>query len=556
MFTRPLCSLAAASLVASTLLIPATTAPSALAAPRTGSASTTADSPVTLAQAKARHASAVGEVARVRALVAAHTAALAKDNARVARAVSAESHASSAQVAAYNAYRGSVGSSAAKRSALHKTYVRAIGARHHAVQATREAKQALAVDRGRLTASKKILTRAAVTLTAATALVSSLSGSGARPLTAAGAPTTTPSSSTPSALAQAQAQAATAAAAFAAVQTKVNTHTATLKSDTASLNAAKAADAAAVRAVTAAQAALSAATGANLSRLTTAYWNAVAAQKKTSLLVNNWTWTVAGDRDRLAAGQKVLTQAQAALDSANALVTKLTAIYGTGNGSDGPGTGSPTTLPAAGAKMGAPTTYAFSGNSLSSAWSIYKSPQSDPNQTRSAANVVVAGTDLHLKSQGLSGSGVCLCGSSTYPTTPYGRYEVRAKMNPNADHGAAIMLWPNSENWPIDGEIDLAEFNAARDQVMFTIHYGADNSQKMTRVAGDFTQWHNFRVDWTSTGIVYYIDDQIVAATTDKTVIPTTPMHLSMQAGPNSNRTATPTSTSLDIAWVKVSRPN
>jgi len=45
------------------------------------------------------------------------------------------------------------------------------------------------------------------------------------------------------------------------------------------------------------------------------------------------------------------------------------------------------------------------------------------------------------------------------PGVPYGRYVVRFRSDAIAGYKTAWLLWPNSDNWPTDGEIDFPEGN-------------------------------------------------------------------------------------------------
>ena len=248
--------------------------------------------------------------------------------------------------------------------------------------------------------------------------------------------------------------------------------------------------------------------------------------------------TAARDR-RIDASVATSRAATAATASAAAVerVTRLHTMYGTS-----PASAAFTKLKAA---------YTFSGTRPGKDWSVYNSAFTGKPYLRDPGYTSVFGNVLRVTSWGRVGSGLCLCGAKATPTAPFGRWEVRAKVNPNADHGVAILLWPNAGGWPKAGEIDLAEFDAARTKVAFAIHYDAKNLQKQTYVAGDYTTWHTFTVDWNSKGLAYYIDDKLICITVDKAVIPTAAMHLAMQAGPNSVSKATSTSTTLDVAWVR-----
>jgi hypothetical protein len=79
----------------------------------------------------------------------------------------------------------------------------------------------------------------------------------------------------------------------------------------------------------------------------------------------------------------------------------------------------------------------------------------------------------------------------------YGRWEGRVKTPPSDDtYHAVMLLWPDSEKWPEDGEA---------------------------------TQWHNWAVEWTPEHIITYLDGREWFRVTDPKVLPPGPMHLCIQ---------------------------
>lgn len=112
----------------------------------------------------------------------------------------------------------------------------------------------------------------------------------------------------------------------------------------------------------------------------------------------------------------------------------------------------------------------------------------------------------------------------------YGYWEVRARVEAGVGYGPSILLWPESGNWPTDGELDLMEIpGGARTQAFTTIHYGAGNTKIGTNAIGDFTQWHTYAVDWQPGYVAFYIDNVEVLRTTDPSAIPSKPMWLGIQ---------------------------
>lgn len=199
-------------------------------------------------------------------------------------------------------------------------------------------------------------------------------------------------------------------------------------------------------------------------------------------------------------------------------------------------------------------TYTFPGTTLSSDWGVYNTTNTSTPNARVPSLVTVSDGALHVTTSGAKGSGLCLCRVASDVYAAYGRWDVRARAGANADHGFAILLWPHTGTWPQAGEIDLAEFpGATRSVLQTTVHYSTTNRQYTSFTSGDFTAWHTYSVIWTPTSLTYLLDDVPVMTVTDPAAIPSGPMQLAMQAGPNGS-TPSDTSATLDVAWVKIYR--
>jgi hypothetical protein len=199
-------------------------------------------------------------------------------------------------------------------------------------------------------------------------------------------------------------------------------------------------------------------------------------------------------------------------------------------------------------------TYLFSASSLQREWAIYDTTGTAEPHSRVPSLVTVTHGVLHVTTTGDQGSGLCLCKSGVKPAAPYGRWDVRARAGVGAGHGFAILLWPNSNHWPQDGEIDIAEFpGTTRMLLQTTVHYGADNRHLQDFTPGNFAAWHTYSVIWRRTSITFLVDGRPVHRVVDPAAIPTHPMHLALQAGADSS-IASPASATLDVAWVKMYR--
>jgi beta-glucanase (GH16 family) len=95
--------------------------------------------------------------------------------------------------------------------------------------------------------------------------------------------------------------------------------------------------------------------------------------------------------------------------------------------------------------------------------------------------------------------------------TPYGFYEIRAKVPCLAGAWPAIWMMGKDGNWPDRGEIDIMEwfgryFANDVNQVQSGIHTrnnsGANSVYQTARVNPMCTQYHNFQMHWTASEIL------------------------------------------------------
>jgi hypothetical protein len=140
----------------------------------------------------------------------------------------------------------------------------------------------------------------------------------------------------------------------------------------------------------------------------------------------------------------------------------------------------------------------------------------------------------------------------------YGRYAVRFRADAVDGYKVAWLLWPKSEVWPRDGEIDFPEGNL-NSYIAGYVHYqngtsGGDQKAcepRTTLVAG---QWHTAVIEWTPQHVRFYLNGALFCETTER--IPNTPMRWVLQTETRLSGGAPPTSAagSVYIDWVSVWR--
>ena len=201
------------------------------------------------------------------------------------------------------------------------------------------------------------------------------------------------------------------------------------------------------------------------------------------------------------------------------------------------------------------STFDFDGSTLDpKIWNRYNSIGGFGNGFRRPSAITVENGMLKITARGnVSG------GMGHEVDQLYGRWEFRARTEKGRGRGAAILLWPKTENKD-DGELDMMEVpREDRSQAHFVIHYSAQNKLAGTKVNGDFSQWHTFAMDWLPNRITWYVDGVKQFETVDKNVIPKVPMHMTIQLDmgpfeewiPAPDHT-TPERVSLEVDWVKI----
>jgi beta-glucanase (GH16 family) len=199
----------------------------------------------------------------------------------------------------------------------------------------------------------------------------------------------------------------------------------------------------------------------------------------------------------------------------------------------------------------------FDGDALDEEhWSPYRGRTTDDVGQHDPDNLSVSDGTLKLTSRGNTSAGMAWDDGQKY-----GRWEARVRAERGSGYGPVLLLWPDSEDWPEDGEIDIMEIpKGDRAKAHFTMHWGEDNTQDGASTAGDFTQWHTFAVEWTPDHVIGYVDGAQVYRTDDPDANPPGPMHFAMQQdiGPYGDDwipapdASTPATCTFEVDWVRI----
>ncbi|MCY1046919.1 glycoside hydrolase family 16 protein [Corallococcus sp. bb12-1] len=200
---------------------------------------------------------------------------------------------------------------------------------------------------------------------------------------------------------------------------------------------------------------------------------------------------------------------------------------------------------------------------VSSKWSVYLDGWKDTskNGTYSPSSVVsiqngVLNKYLHTVNGVHRVAAVLpkIPGATASGGLPAGRFAVRFKADPVPGYKTAWLLWPDSEVWPRDGEIDFPEgdLDGTIAGFMHRQNGTSGGDQDAVSTSARFTSWHTAIIEWTPGRCRFILDGTVILDKTSR--VPTTPMHWVLQTETDLSGTAPSSSAAgnVQIDWVAV----
>ncbi|MHA7279019.1 glycoside hydrolase family 16 protein [Arthrobacter sp. MDT2-2] len=181
-------------------------------------------------------------------------------------------------------------------------------------------------------------------------------------------------------------------------------------------------------------------------------------------------------------------------------------------------------------------------------WSVYNSVGHVGEGIRSPRQVTVNGSQMVMTG---TPDGTTAGMGAKFARQKYGRWEVRAAGSGDNEYHLVSILWPDSENWPCDGEVNFAETTGDWNVIKFFHHYGCSNAQTAAFNGLDVTTFHNYAVDWSPRGIVGYIDGVKWFEDNDPAHQPPGSMHQTLQLDWFPDSTADGAG-EMRVDWVRV----
>lgn len=111
----------------------------------------------------------------------------------------------------------------------------------------------------------------------------------------------------------------------------------------------------------------------------------------------------------------------------------------------------------------------------------------------------------------------------------YGRYAVRFRADPVPGFKTAWLLWPSSEQWPRDGEIDFPEGDLTGTIGGYVHHQGATTGRDQARFStkARYGTWHTAVIEWRPGSCEFFLDGTSIGRTTTR--VPDTVMRWVLQ---------------------------
>jgi len=138
----------------------------------------------------------------------------------------------------------------------------------------------------------------------------------------------------------------------------------------------------------------------------------------------------------------------------------------------------------------------------------------------------------------------------------YGKYTLRFRSDALPGFKTAWLLWPDSEHWPRDGELDFPEgsLDSTIGAFMHPQNGRSGSDQEIYSTGITYTAWHTASIEWFPDKVNFILDGQLIGTSTTR--IPQTPMHWVIQT--ESCLPTCPAATTagnLQIAWVVAYSP-
>lgn len=140
-----------------------------------------------------------------------------------------------------------------------------------------------------------------------------------------------------------------------------------------------------------------------------------------------------------------------------------------------------------------------------------------------------------------------------YDSQTYGMYSVRFRSDALQGFKTAWLLWPDSDQWPRDGEIDYPEQDLAAPffAALHSVGSTQETASEVFPANASFQTWNTATIEWTPGRVEFFLNGKSIGSSTSG--VPSLPMHYILQtesclpACPNPN-----TRGHLYVDWIAI----
>ena len=174
---------------------------------------------------------------------------------------------------------------------------------------------------------------------------------------------------------------------------------------------------------------------------------------------------------------------------------------------------------------------------VATAWSAYPPSWRDTSGRGQYATDIISVhdglLDIHLQTRDgvprVAAPGPRLGTTQLRGSQAYGRYAVRFRADPVPGFKTAWLLWPSSEQWPRDGEIDFPEGDLTGTIGAYLHHQGATTGRDQAHFSTQsrYGTWHTAVIEWRPGSCEFFLDGTSIGRTTTR--VPDTAMRWVLQ---------------------------
>lgn len=198
----------------------------------------------------------------------------------------------------------------------------------------------------------------------------------------------------------------------------------------------------------------------------------------------------------------------------------------------------------------------FPGSAYSDRWTVYPDGWQDTSRrgVYTPSQVLSVRDGKLIKHLQVTEDGPLVAAAlPKLPQQTYGRYSVRFRADPVRGFKTAWLLWPDSEKWPDDGEIDFPEGSLDGTIDAYAHHANPRGGQDHFCTTARYDTWHVATTEWLPGKVSFLLDGHLVGTSTKQ--VPDLPMHYVLQTETALRGGQDPRGGYVEVDWVSIYAP-